>query len=264
MINDEKDFDEIMEDCEKIPSVEEVDNTSCPYTLYHLDIGGSQAECKAHNFKPLLEITKDKQDIIGLPRKETKMGHLQRAMTLLNRMLRAIIISGISLTLSRKKPLKIVPMDHNTTYAENVIEAGSIYVDSISALFSKNHYGNLKVTPLSGKELEDNQRTLLTLARKENFKDTKQASRIRTMLYLPAYVILLHLLAETQTQSVLDSEALAYGKEYSHKVYETMLEILSAAQFKHYIKRSKIITNIKNNNDKFKYAMCDFNYYQIK
>jgi hypothetical protein len=263
--SEEKDFDVMMEDATKITSVEEVDVDSCPYTLYHLDIGGAQSVCRAHTFKPSLEITKDKQEIVGLHKKETKMGALQRAMTLLNRTLKILITVGITQTQQRKNPLKIVPMDHNTTYEKSVMEAANIYVKTISELFTNNYNGPLKVTPLSQKELDNNKKIILILSRKENFKNKDQATKLRTTLYLPAYVLLLHAISDPQYQSVLDTEAGAYGKQYAQEVYKNMLEIMAATQFKHYCKRLKIISGISQNyNEKFRNAMCDFNYYAIK
>jgi len=264
-----KDFDELSKEITltiNTPEVKEieVDDTMCPYTHYHSDIGGDQQTCLAHKFLKLHEF-KGKAEVIGLVKKKrTQLQPLQRAAVVIVRIIKYLILHDPAIYDFKFKTPSLTSIDHNATYGTSEFEIGQYFYKSPSELFTNLFPGPIKVTPPTLKELDANKNIILELSRKIYFRKEASADKIRTLLYLPAYVSVSHYVLTSHFKSMLQAEADLYGDVYTGMVYDSILKMLAAAQMKHYLKRQLIIkqTFPKIDSHKlFKYSMDDHNYY---
>lgn len=251
-------YDDIQDDIDN--KAIEIPTSGCYYIKYHSQCGGPIKECKAHLLKPKFTIENVKLNfVLGLnttPNAKTRpVKHLANAV--MNKILYFTAREQLKKVDNVKSPLKLKPMDHNTTYTEG-LEASKVYVKSLAELFTTNHSSIIKVTPLSSSDLQLNRFAIGKAIRAESYKSNDDSKTARVLYDQPAYIVLIHQLEHRETMSAFKSLF-----DLSDQDLQTLIDIiyqtLTGSQYLHYMKRIKM-NNFSNDKDKFNKAMCEYSH----
>lgn len=259
---------EVAENAEEIWSEQDTDvdmvrldlyQSCCPYHQYHRDIGTDKFKCKAYSVDvsdilPSVE----KVDIVGL-QKPPKSDPVKNAIVLILKITREITRDAIR-DATLVTGVKFVDPDFNITYEKDSWTVSKWLLKSLSQILTSNfNDGPIYVAPRKHKEIDKNVCSLMAVTRKKSFSEPIQATKHRTMFYLPLYVVLMHYLRSSSTISLLTIEIKKYGKENVSETLRILQDLILKAQMNHYISRmanpqyAKIPTDLKF------YAAMDYN-----